>query len=181
MSIIQVSPSIPRSLYSPFYPFFSLHTRTSDYKGRSNVLTIFGPFFIVNTSLIWRLTFKCLSSVITVRTASALLIIEAEGALNRVIRKYALNTSRVGTSPFGPAVSFTALTAIYRITCLSTCSSFNSCCKMSYARRKRAWRYSTLPMLLYASTGTSLTLTTIVRASFWNSIDEKFFSASCTK
>ena len=166
MSIIQVSPSIPRSLYGPFYSFFSLYTRTSDYKGRSNVLTIFGPFFIVNTSLIWRLTFKCLSSVITVRTASALLIIEAKGALDRVIRGYTLNISRVGTSPFGLVVSFTALTAIYRIACLSTCSSFNSCYKMSYTRRKGVWRCSTLPMLLCASTGTSLTSTAIVRASF---------------
>jgi hypothetical protein len=166
MSIIQVSPSIPRSLYGPFYPFFSLYIRTSDYKGRSNVLIIFGPFFIVSTSLIWRLAFKCLSSVIAVRTASALLIIEAKGALDRVIRGYALNISRVGTSLFGPAVSFTALTAIYRIACLSTCSSFNSCYKMSYARRQGAWRYSTLPMLLCALTGTSLTSTAIVRASF---------------
>jgi hypothetical protein len=138
MSIIQVSPSILKSLYGPFYPFFSLYIRTSDYKGRFNVLTVFGLFFIVSTSLIWRLAFKCLSSVIAVRTASALLIIEAEGALDRVIRRYAPNTSRVRTSPFGPAVSFTALTAIYRITCLSTCSSFNSCYKMSYARRKGA-------------------------------------------
>ena len=166
MSIIQVSPSILRSLYGLFHPFFSLHTRTSDYKGRSNVLTVFGLFFIVSASLIWRLAFKCLSSVIAVRTASALLIIEAEGALDRVIRGYALNISRVGTSPFGPAVSFTALTAICRITCLSTCSSFNSCYKMSYVRRKGVWRCSTLPILLCASTGTSLTSTAIVRASF---------------
>ena len=166
MSIIQVSPSIPRSLYGPFYSFFSLYTRTSDYKGRSNVLTVFGLFFIVSASLIWRLAFKCLSLVIAVRTASALLIIEAERALDRVIRRYTLNISKVRTSPFGPAVSFTALTAIYRIACLSTCSSFNSCCKMSYARRKGVWRYSTLPILLYASIGTSLTSTAIVRASF---------------
>jgi hypothetical protein len=100
------------------------------------VLIVFRPFFIVSASLIWRLAFKCLSSVIAVRTASALLIIEAEGVLDRVIRGYALNISKVGTSPFGLAVSFTTLTAIYRIACLSTCSSFNSCCKMSYARRK---------------------------------------------
>jgi hypothetical protein len=181
MSIIQVSPSIPRSLYGPFYPFFSLYIRTSDYKGRSNVLTIFGLFFIVSASLIWRLAFKCLSSVIAVRTASALLIIKTKGALDRVIYRYALNTSKVRTSPFGPIMSFTALTAIYRIACLSTCSSFNSCYKMSYARRKRVWRCSTLPILLYASIETFLILTAIVRASFWNSIDEKFFPASCTK
>jgi hypothetical protein len=96
------------------------------------MLTIFGLFFIISASLIWRLAFKCLSLVIAVYTASALLIIKAKEALNQVIRGYALNTSRVGTSLFRPIVLFTALTAIYRIIYLSTCSSFNSCYKMSY-------------------------------------------------
>jgi hypothetical protein len=137
MLIIQVSLSMLRSLYGPFYPFLSFYIRTSDYNSRFNVPAVFGLFLIVNASLIWRFTFKCLSLVMAKRTASAFLIIEAKGALDRVIRGYALNINRVGTSPFGPAVSFTALTAIYRITCLSTCSSFNSCYKMSYVRRKR--------------------------------------------
>ena len=160
--IIHISPLILRSLYSPFHPFFSLHTRTSDYNSRSSVLAVFGPFFIIRASLIQRLVFKYYSLAIAVRTASALLIIKAEGALDRVIREYAPNTSRVGTKLFGPIVSFTTLTAIYRIICLSTCSSFNSYYSMSYARRKGIQRYSTLLILLYALTGTSLTLTTII-------------------
>jgi hypothetical protein len=106
--------------------------------------------------------FKCLNLAITIYITSALLIIKAKGALDRVIRGYALNTSRVGTSLFRPTVSFTALTAIYRITCLSMFSSFNSCYKILYTRRKGAWRYLTLPILLYALIGTSLTLTAIV-------------------
>jgi hypothetical protein len=124
------------SLYSLFYPFFSLYTYISNYNSRSSVLAIFGLFFIIKASLIWRLAFKCLSLAIAVYTASALLIIKAKEALDRVIRGYALNTSRVETSLFGPTVSFTALTAIYRITCLSMFSSFNSCYKMLYIRRK---------------------------------------------
>jgi hypothetical protein len=104
----------------------------SDYNSRSSVLAIFGLFFIIRASLIWRLVFKCLSLTIAVYTASALLIIKTKGALDRVIRGYTLNTSRVGTSPFGPIVSFTALTTIYRITCLSMFSFFNSCYKMLY-------------------------------------------------
>jgi hypothetical protein len=114
------------SLYSPFYSFFSLYTHTSDYNSRSSVLAMFRPFFIIKASLIWPLAFKCLSLAIAVYIASALLIIKAKEALNRVIHRYTLNTSRVGTSPFGPTVSFTTLTTIYRITCLSMFSSFNS-------------------------------------------------------
>jgi hypothetical protein len=136
MSIIQVSLSMPRSLYGPFYPFLSLYTRTSDCNGRFNVPAVFGLFLIVNASLIWRFAFKCLSSVIAKRTASALLTIDAEGALDRVIRGYALKTSNISTSPFGPVVSFTALTAIYKIESLLKFSSLNSCYKMSYVRRK---------------------------------------------
>ena len=136
MSIIQVSLSMPRSLYGPFYPFLSLYTRTSDYNGRFNMPAVFGPFLIVNASLIWRFTFKCLSSVIVKRTASTLLTIDAEGALDRVIRGYALKTSNIGTSPFRPAVSFTTLTTIYKIESLLKFSSLNSYYKMSYVRRK---------------------------------------------
>ena len=136
MSIIQVSLSMPRSLYGPFYPFLSLYTRTSDYNGRFNMPAVFGPFLIVNASLIWRFTFKCLSSVIVKRTASTLLTIDAEGALDRVIRGYALKTSHIGTSPFRPAVSFTTLTTIYKIESLLKFSSLNSYYKMSYVRRK---------------------------------------------
>jgi len=136
MSIIQVSLSMPRSLYGPFHPFLSLYTRTSDYNNRFNVPAVFGPFLIVNASLIWRFTFKCLSSVIVKRTASTLLTIDAEGALDRVIRGYALKTSNIGTSPFRPAVSFTTLTTIYKIESLLKFSSLNSYYKMSYVRRK---------------------------------------------
>jgi hypothetical protein len=124
------------SLYSPFYSFFSLYTYTSNYNSRSSVLAIFGPFFIVKASLIWRLVFKCLSLVIAVYTAFTLLIIKAKEALNQVIHRYTLNTSRVETSLFRPAVSFTTLTTIYRIMCLSIFSFFNSYYKMLYIRRK---------------------------------------------
>jgi hypothetical protein len=126
------------SLYSPFYSFFSLYTRTFDYNSRSSILAIFGLFFIVRASLVWRLVFKCLSLAIAVYIASALLIIKAKGVLDRVIHGYTLNISRVETSPFRPTVSFTTLTAIYRITCLSMFSSFNSCYKILYTRRKGA-------------------------------------------
>ena len=97
---------------------------------------MFGPFLIVNASLIWRLAFKCLSLVIANRTAFALLTIEVDGALERVIQGYALKTSKVGTSLFGPIVSFTTLTAICKIESLLKCLSFNSYYKMSYVRRK---------------------------------------------
>jgi hypothetical protein len=80
--------------------------------------------------------FKCLSLAIAIYTASTLLIIKAKEVLDRVIHRYTLNTSRIGTSPFGPIVSFTALIIIYRITCLSMFSFFNSCYKMLYTRRK---------------------------------------------
>jgi hypothetical protein len=97
-----------------------------------------------------------------VYTASALLIIKAKGVLNRVIYRYTLNISRVGTNLFRPIVLFTALIIIYRIMCLSIYSSFNFYYKMLYIRRKGVWRYSTLPMLLCALIGTSLILTIIV-------------------
>ena len=70
------------------------------------------------------------------RTASALLTIDAEGALNRVIRGYTLKTSNISTSPFRPAVSFTTLTTICKIESLLKFSSLNSYYKMSYVRRK---------------------------------------------
>jgi hypothetical protein len=97
---------------------------------------MFGLFLIVNTSLIWRFVFKCLSLAIADRTASTLLTIEADGALERVIQGYALNTSNVSTSLLGPTVSFTALTTICKTESLLKCSSLNSYYKMSYVQRK---------------------------------------------
>ena len=74
------------------------------------------------------------------RKAKALLLtgdaIDAEEALDRVIRGYALKTSNISTSPFRPAVSFTTLTTIYKIESLLKFSSLNSYYKMSYVRRK---------------------------------------------
>jgi hypothetical protein len=46
------------------------------------------------------------------RTATTCCVVVGAGRSSSVICRYVLKTRRVGTSPSGPAVSFTALTAI---------------------------------------------------------------------
>ena len=74
-----------KSLYSPIHPLCSFYTCTSDYNNRFNILAMFRLFLIVNTSLIWRLVFKCLSLVIADCTAFALLTIKVNSILKRII------------------------------------------------------------------------------------------------
>ncbi len=87
---------------------------------------MFRPFLIVNTSLTCRFILSCRSLVIAIYTASALLTIDWDRALNYIIRGYTLKTSSVRTKPSGPAILFIALTTIYKINSLLIYLLFSS-------------------------------------------------------
>jgi len=130
--IIQVSSSIPRNLYNPFYPFLSLYTYISDCNDRFNIPIIFGPFLIVNIFLIWRFVFKYLSLIITKCITSTLLIINTKKILNYIIQGYIPKISNINTSPFRLVILFTILTTICKIKSLFKFSFLNSYYKILY-------------------------------------------------
>jgi hypothetical protein len=87
-----------------------------------------------------------------------LFTINGAGGSAKVIRGYAPNTSKVGTSLFRPIVSLIAFTAIYRYTSSLISLSLSSARIILYTRRSGLWYLSTLLILLWASTSTSLIL-----------------------
>jgi hypothetical protein len=76
------------------------------------------------------------------------MIINSVSVLKELNLRYTLKTKRVGTRPFGLAVSFIALTAICKISSLLRFSSLSLSLRILYKRHKGAWYFSTLLMLL---------------------------------
>ena len=79
----------------------------------------------------------------------------------------------MGTSLSRLAELLIALTAICKVSSLLASSSSKEI--ILYTQRNGASYRSTFLILLYALTGTSLTLIAITFIYYWNSIDKKFF------
>src|SRR5207302_7677186 len=98
-----------------------------------------------------------------------------------VILRYALKTSSMGTNPFGLVVLLTTFTTICKITSLLSFSLCSLLLKILYKHCNGAWYLFTLLMLLWASTGISLTSTAIDHVCCLNLTDKKFFPMLCIK
>jgi hypothetical protein len=107
-----------------------------------------------------------------------LFTINGAGGSAKVIRGYAPNTSKVGTSLFRPIVSLIAFTAIYRYTSSLISLSLSSARIILYTRRSGLWYLSTLLILLWASTSTSLILINSCLAGCLNLVPTKLDPAS---
>jgi hypothetical protein len=73
---------------------------------------VLGPLRILSASATWRSACIFFTSSIAFLNAVARYITIGEGALDSVIRGYALNTNSVGIRPSGPVESLIALKAI---------------------------------------------------------------------
>jgi hypothetical protein len=126
--IVHVSPLTVSRLYGPSqcpaWPIFpSLHTKTGEFGSRSWTVSVFGLFRMLNALATCRSTRSLRISAMAFFTAFAHCVTVGEGASSSVIRRYAPNTSKVGTRPSGPAVLLRALNAICRAASLSILGS----------------------------------------------------------
>jgi hypothetical protein len=114
---VQVSPLTVSSVNGPSqcpgWPVFpSLHTRTSEFRGRSWISLVRGPLRVHRASVTCRLARILRISAIALLIAAARCITIGAGGSDLAMRGYTPKTSRVGTSPLGLAVSLRALKAI---------------------------------------------------------------------
>ena len=108
-------PLIAISLYGPCQPFFLYQTSISNYSGVFRMLVVFGPFRVLRAPTICFSVQYFQRPYIVLVTASACFSINGIGGKSRFTYRKALKTSKVGTSLSGPAILFTAFSAIQRI------------------------------------------------------------------
>jgi hypothetical protein len=172
-------PSIDAMSYGPVHPLFSLQTSTLLRSGRDRTSCVLGPFRVWMARLISTSARIVLSIFIAFWTARALRTMSGDVGESWSILGYVPKTRSVGTTPFGPAVSFSALTAICKIVSSSVQCPISDW-SISYARRSGTWARSILPTAQCAPTGISSHDIPMIWALLRNSSEAKFVPGSCT-
>lgn len=124
--------------YGPSHPIQPVpttslwNTITLLYSGKSRMQYIFGPFYIFNTQLIFSFAYILLSSTITFLTAIAYTAIPGDNTKSIEILGYIPYTKSIGTSLFGPYISFRHFSTSWMKLLLSRCCP-NPCLKIIYS------------------------------------------------